>query len=233
MSYSATNPQFTLFTHVGPNPWKVAHILRELNLTYQTSPVRTSDGSHKKPPYTTLNPNERMPTLIDHVNGDFVIWESGAIILYLIQKYDTAHVLSPATFNEQATAQQWLMFQMSGQGPMWGQYAWFMRFHHEQLESAKERYLAEIIRTIGVLDTALEGKEWLVGGKISYADLAFMSWCWLLELFPATKDLMGIGEKGDETIKHPNFVRWYRAMKERDSIKAVLEERTKETEANK
>jgi glutathione S-transferase len=113
-------PQFTLYVHQGPNPWKVVLILEEMKLSYRTIPVNTRTLEHKQPSYTNLNPNGRMPTLVDHSNGDFVIWESGAIILYLIEKYDTEHKLSPATFEAQATAKQYLMFQMSGVGPYFG-----------------------------------------------------------------------------------------------------------------
>jgi len=116
----STTPQFTLYTHVGPNPWKVVIILEELGLSYCTVSVDTSSGDHKKPPYTTLNPNGRMPTLVDHANGNFVIWESGAIILYLVEKYDTEKKLSFEKFESNAIAKQYLMFQMSGQGPYFG-----------------------------------------------------------------------------------------------------------------
>jgi len=115
-----TEPQFTLYVHGGPNPWKVVIILEELGLSYRAVHVDANAGDHKKPPYTTLNPNGRMPTLIDHGNDDFVIWESGAIILYLIEKYDTEKKLSFDKFESNAIAKQYLMFQMSGQGPYFG-----------------------------------------------------------------------------------------------------------------
>jgi glutathione S-transferase len=113
-------PQFTLYVHNGPNPWKVVIILEELGLTYKTVPVDTTDGANRKPPYVLLNPNGRMPTLVDHSNNDFTIWESGAIILYLIEKYDTEKKLSFESFESNALAKQYLMFQMSGQGPYFG-----------------------------------------------------------------------------------------------------------------
>ncbi|KAI5803026.1 glutathione S-transferase [Geopyxis carbonaria] len=230
-SYNDSKPQFTLYTSAGPNPWKVAYILHELKLSFKTSYVEYSH--HKDASYTALNPNGRTPTLVDHSAGDFTIWESGAIILYLVQRYDTAHVLNPETFEEQALAQQWLMFQMSGQGPMWGQFTWFTRSHPEKVPSAEDRYYNEIVRTIGVLDKALEGKEWLVGGKMSYADLSFVAWCWLLEWLPRTKDIVGKGEKGEETIVHKNFVAWLGRMMERESVKKTLKLREEEMEANK
>jgi glutathione S-transferase len=115
-------PQFTLYAHAGPNPWKVAMVLEELGLSYKIIIVNTEAGEHKKPPYTNLNPNGRMPTLVDHSNDEFVVWESGAIMLYLVEKYDTDHKISFASFESEAKAKQYLMFQMSGQGPYFGNF---------------------------------------------------------------------------------------------------------------
>lgn len=115
-----SSPQFTLYAHIGPNPWKVVFLLEELGLTYKLAHVDTSKNEHKEAPYVLLNPNGRMPTLVDHHNNDFAIWESGAIMLYLIEKYDTQKKLSFEKFESEALAKQYLMFQMSGQGPYFG-----------------------------------------------------------------------------------------------------------------
>lgn len=117
---STRGAHFTLYVHGGPNPWKVLIIMYELGFTSKDITfvsVGSQDGECKKPPYTHLNPNGRMPTLVDHENNDFVIWESGAIILYLIEKYDTQKKISFDKFEDEAIAKQWLMFQMSGKSP--------------------------------------------------------------------------------------------------------------------
>jgi len=194
----------------------VVIILEELGLSYRTVHVDANAGDNKRPPYTTLNPNGRMPTLIDHGNDDFVIWESGAIILYLIEKYDTGKKLSFDKFESNAIAKQYLMFQMSGQGPYFGQAAWFKVFHAEKVPSAIERYEKEINRVLGVLNDILTDKEYLVEDRISYADLSFVTWLGVLEW-----DSMGKGEwKKNE--KFAAVKAWYERLTERESVKTAM-----------
>ncbi|KAH0605981.1 uncharacterized protein H6S33_004438 [Morchella sextelata] len=189
---AAHNKQFTLYSvTAGPNPWKVNIILEELNLPYHTVYIDRHSGEHKKAPYLAVNPNGRMPALVDHSNNDFTVWESGAIILYLVKKYDTAHAISFPDFESDMLATQWLMFQMSGQGPYFGQYVHFAHSQAEKIPSAIARYRAEIDRVLGVLEGVLAGKEYLVGDKCSYADLAFVPWYWALDYFA---ELRGWGE---------------------------------------
>lgn len=110
---AAHGEQFTLYSHaLGPNPWKVAMILEELGLTYHTVFVEFSDV--KSAPYTNLCPNGRLPTIVDHHNDNLTIWESGAIILYLVERYDPDEKMGFKDRNDNAKAVQWLMFQMSG-----------------------------------------------------------------------------------------------------------------------
>ncbi|KAI5845646.1 glutathione S-transferase [Morchella snyderi] len=203
---AAPTKQFTLYScTAGPNPWKVTIILEELHLSYHPIYVDMPAGMPPPPfrfptitntptqaPFLAINPNGRMPALIDHSNNDFTIWESGAIVLYLIRKYDSAaHTISFPDLDTDSTATQWLMFQMSaGQGPYFGQYVHFAHNHGEKLASAVARYRAEIDRILGVLEGVLvgaaeggEGEAWLVGGRCSYADLAFVPWHWVLDHF--------------------------------------------------
>lgn len=95
---------------------KVAFVLEELGLSYEPVYLEFQKGEHKQPPHTTYNPNGRIPTLIDHHNGDFAIWESDAILLYLVDKYDTEKRLTVTDENEKYRLIQWLFFQASGQG---------------------------------------------------------------------------------------------------------------------
>ncbi|KAI0702242.1 thioredoxin-like protein [Earliella scabrosa] len=173
--------QFTLFTHFGgPNGWKVAFVLEELGLTYESVYLDFGKGEQKAPEHTKYNPNGRIPTLIDHANGDFAVWESNAIMLYLVDKYDKEKKLALTGDKEEEKYQllQWLFFQASGQGPYFGQAVWFMKYHSEQLPSAITRYQNEIQRVFSVLDTVLAKAPggYLVGGKCTVADLSFVTW---------------------------------------------------------
>lgn len=133
----------------GPNPPKVAMILELLSLPHEFVPITFADV--KKPEYLAINPNGRLPAIHDP-NTDLTIWESGAIVEYLVDRYDKDHKYSSAPgTNDYYLAKQWLAFQISGQGPYYGQAVWFTRLHHERLPSATERYEKEVGRVTGVL----------------------------------------------------------------------------------
>ncbi|EKM48891.1 uncharacterized protein PHACADRAFT_214611 [Phanerochaete carnosa HHB-10118-sp] len=185
--------QFTLYTSKrGLNGWKVVLVLEELGLTYESIYLDLDKGEHKAPEHTKHNPNGRIPTIIDHKNNDYTLWESDAILLYLAELYDPEHKISVVDANEKFQQLQWLFFQASGQGPYFGQAAHFMRYHSEQLPSAQERYNNEVKRVFGVLESVLSKREWLVGGKVTIADLSFIPWItrthttFLATEFPAT-----------------------------------------------
>ncbi|KAI0336812.1 glutathione S-transferase C-terminal-like protein [Cubamyces sp. BRFM 1775] len=210
--------QFTLYgTVVPPNPMKVAIVLEELGLDYEINPIDISTGEQKSPEFIKLNPNGRVPALVDHSNGDFVIWESNAILLYLIEKYDKEHKLSVTDANDKYALLQWLFFQASGQGPYFGQGVWFKRFHHEKLPSAIERYQKEAIRVIGVLEDVLSKQEWLVGGKMTIADLSFVPWS-SIALTMLLKDY----ESFDVEKQFPAFNKWHEKMCARSSVSKQL-----------
>jgi len=155
-----------------------------------------------------------VPAIYDP-NTDLTLWESGAIVTYLIEKYDTEHKISYTSEKEKYLALQWQHYQSTGQGPYWGQAAWFLVLHHEQLDSAKQRYVDEAIRIVKVIDGALEGREWLVGDKCTYADLAYVSWSAVLPLFMHSRSEWDIEN-------HPNFKRWHEAMMSRPSVQKAM-----------
>ncbi|KAH6659753.1 glutathione S-transferase [Truncatella angustata] len=155
------------------NPWKVVMILEELGLPYNQ--VFVDLAVIKQEPFTKINPNGRVPAIEDPNTG-ITLWESGAIVEYLVDTYDKDHKISSASFPEKYHEKQYLAFQISGQGPYYGQYAWFKMFHPEKVESAIQRYQEETFRVVSVLDNILEGKEYLVGNKASYADIVFIAW---------------------------------------------------------
>ncbi|KAH8920381.1 glutathione S-transferase [Atractiella rhizophila] len=213
---------FTLYSHTGgPNPWKVAIVLEILGLKYEQKFLDFQKGrsEHKAPEYTKLNPNGRAPTLIDHRNNDFTIWESCAIILYLVDKYDTERKISAASPEDKYIELQYLFFQSSGQGPYFGQFVWFNVFHPEKIPSAQERYKNEVNRVWSVLEDILSKREWLGGSKCTIADLSFITW----NLTAALGPLKGI----DEPEKYPKVYEWHKKMVEMAPVKKVLEEKAK------
>ncbi|KAF7512808.1 hypothetical protein GJ744_000375 [Endocarpon pusillum] len=210
----------TLYSHAsGPNPWKVAILLEELKLPYTT--VFKAFEDLKKEPFLSLNPNGRVPAIEDP-NTDITLAESGAIIQYLIETYDKSHTLSYPSSPEKFQTYQWLHFQMSGQGPYFGQKAWFSTFHPEKLPSAEARYENEIKRVLGVIDSHLKktGREYLVGDKCTYADLAWVTW----------DSLVGWLVPGLDVQKEfPAFAKWNERVTSRPAVKKVLEEKAKKT----
>lgn len=176
-----------LWGRKGPNPPKVIMILEELGLPYEHVPIEFKDV--KQPEYLAINPNGRLPAIHDP-NSGLTLWESGAIVEYLTERYDTDRKLSfePGTIDAYHT-KQWLYFQATGQGPYFGQATWFKMYHHEKVPSAFERYVGEVKRVSGVLQSYLESQKakadsgdgpWLVGGKLTFADISFITWyCWM------------------------------------------------------
>ncbi|KIP10023.1 hypothetical protein PHLGIDRAFT_115839 [Phlebiopsis gigantea 11061_1 CR5-6] len=208
--------QITLLTHArGPNGWKVAIVLAELGLTYESVYLDFQKGEHKAPGFTKYNPNGRIPAIIDHRNNDFVLWESDAIIQYLVDKYDTAHRIS-ATGDETYHQLQWLHFQASGQGPYFGQAVWFAYLHAEKIPSAIERYSNETKRVLSVLESVLSKQEWLVGGKLTVADLSFLPW---------NKSVSKVlFESYDWAQDYPATAAWHNRLSNLPSVKKVYAE---------
>ncbi|KAL3441790.1 glutathione transferase [Aspergillus insuetus] len=210
-------PIIVWLTPSGPNPWKVVVVLEELGLPYELKSFSFEDV--KKKPFIDINPNGRVPAIVDP-NTDLTLWESGAIIQYLIEQYDTEKILSYDSLREKHLLNQWLHFQMSGQGPYYGQLAWFTVLHAEKLPSAITRYKNEALRVLGVLNTVLEGKAWLVGDKCTFVDLSFLPW----------NENLGIllGATLDEVFEpFPNVQSWHDKMRSRESWVKCCELRTR------
>ncbi|RJE27190.1 glutathione s-transferase [Aspergillus sclerotialis] len=206
----------TLYSHAtGPNPWKVVMLFNELNLPYESKYLQFPDM--KKQPYESVNINGRVPAIEDPNTG-ITIWESGAILEYLVETYDKQNNISfKQGTPEYYAAKQWLHFQMSGQGPYFGQATWFTRFHPEKLESARVRYVNEVRRVSDVLNRALQGKEYLVGGKYSFVDAAFVPWYGIV---PAIT-----GDTFDLEKDFPNLNAWLNRIKARPAIAKALKEK--------
>ncbi|OCK99932.1 glutathione S-transferase-like protein [Cenococcum geophilum 1.58] len=213
----------TLYSHAsGPNPWKVAILLEELGLPYETVYLQFPDL--KKEPFESKNPNGRVPAIKDPNTG-VTMFESGAILEYLIDTYDKEHKLSYTTSPEKWLTLSWLHFQMSGQGPYYGQKAWFSFYHPEKnLTSVLERYSNEIKRVVGVIDRHLkkQGTEYLVGDKCTFADLAFVMWH---QAMPRLVD------GWDYQTEAPTFHAWNERLQSRPAVKKISEEKAKATAA--
>lgn len=169
-------PDILLYTAATMNGWKPLIFLHCAGIDYDLEFIRFSKKEQKAPAYLELNPNGRIPTIVDRANGDFAVFESGAILWYLAEKYDRFLSHDP---KERSETLQWLMFQMAGVGPMMGQAMYFQRIAGPQghdVPFAVERYVAESRRLLEVLDTRLAGRDWLVGADMSVADIATYPW---------------------------------------------------------
>jgi GSH-dependent disulfide-bond oxidoreductase len=161
-----------LFTSPTPNGWKVSIALEELALPYTVRPIALNTLEQKEDWYVKLNPNGRIPTIVDHDAGDFPVFESGAILIYLAEKTGK---LMPSDAKGRSLVIQWLMFQMGGIGPMMGQANVFFRYAPEKIPFAIDRYQRESRRLFEVLNTRLAEHEFLAD-DYSIADIANWSW---------------------------------------------------------
>ncbi|EPX73463.1 glutathione S-transferase Gst2 [Schizosaccharomyces octosporus yFS286] len=221
--------QFTLFAHKsGPNPWKAVAALRELNLSYDIVYLDFAKNEQKSEKHLAHNPNGRVPTLIDHQNNDYTIWESDAILAYLTDIYDKQRNISlPHDDPEYHHLLQYLFFQSSGQGVIWGQANWFNHFHPEPVASAVTRYRNETKRVLGVLESILQDKEYLVAGKYTIADLSFALWNNTLPM------MFGKGKHEfkeelpqlDFEKEFPKTYAWHQRLLARPAVSATLKER--------
>jgi GSH-dependent disulfide-bond oxidoreductase len=159
----------TLYTAPTPNGWKISIALEEMGLPYEVRVIDFATNEQKADWYVALNPNGRIPTLVD---DGFALFESGAILLYLAEK--TGKFL-PRDPQGRSRVIQWLMFQMSGVGPMMGQANVFLRYFPEKIQAAIDRYQREVTRLFGVMDRQLAGNQF-IAGDYSIADIALWPW---------------------------------------------------------
>lgn len=162
-----------LYTAATPNGHKVSIALEELGLDYQMHVLDFSVAAQKQPEFLAINPNGRIPAIVDRANDDFAVFESGAILLYLAEK---TGALWPVEAKARSVAMQWLMFQMSAVGPMQGQANVFYRYFPEKLPSVIARYQNETRRIYEVLNQRLSQVPYLAG-EYSMADIA--TFCWV------------------------------------------------------
>ena len=173
-----------LYSLPSPNGVKVSIMLEETGLPYEPHRVSFATNDQKSPEFASLNPNMKIPAIIDPNgpgNRPLPLFESGAILLYLAEKSGR---FMPADGTARHQAVQWLMFQMSFIGPMFGQVGFFHKFEGRTYEDKRPRdhYVAEAKRLLGVLDQRLEGREWMMGAEYTIVDMS---------IFPLVRNLIG------------------------------------------
>ena len=190
-----------LYTFTTPNGRKVSIMLEEVNLPYNVHKIDITKGEQFTPEFVAINPNSKIPAIIDSDTG-MTVFESGAILIYLAEKTGQ---LMPTEQKSRFQVIEWLMFQMASVGPMFGQLNHFKRFAPEKIPYAIERYEKETLRLYGVLDKQLSDKEFICG-DYSIADIATYPWVASYEFQGLTLD------------NHPNLKRWFETIQQRQAV---------------
>jgi GSH-dependent disulfide-bond oxidoreductase len=211
---------YKLYTAATPNGWKVSIALEEMGLPYEVKLISFEENEQKSDWFVKLNPNGRIPALVD---GEFALFESGAILLYLAEK--TGQFL-PKEVEARSRVIQWLMFQMSAVGPMMGQANVFLRYFPEKIQPAIDRYQREVTRLFGVMDTQLASNEYIAGSEYTIADMSLWPW------------VSGHEWSGVTIDEFPHLQRWLDLVGSRPAVQAgrdvpIKRDREAEIEAAK
>jgi len=204
-----------LYSFPTPNGVKAAIMLEETGLPYEAHCVTLADADVKSPEFLSLNPNNKIPAIIDPDGpggAPLALFESGAILIYLAEK--TGRFL-PADPAGRYRAIQWLMLQMGGVGPLFGQLGFFWKFAGAEIEDPRprDRYVAEARRLLRVVETALEGRDW-IAGEYSVADIALAPWLRALEFYGA-REVTGWAD-------HPRTVAYLERFLDRPAVQRGL-----------
>lgn len=195
-----------LYTWGTPNGRKVSVMLEECALPYNVHKIDIGKGDQFKPEFVTINPNSKIPAIVDKDGpggNPISVFESGAILIYLAEK---SGKFLPADPHQRYAVLQWLMFQMGGVGPMFGQAHHFIRFAPEKVPYGIERYSKETRRLYGVMDKRLEQNEFLAGNPYSIADIATYPWVARHEYHQV------------DLAEFPNVKRWFDAISARPPV---------------
>ena len=200
-----------LYCLTSPNVQKIFIMLEELGLPYKQIPVDVWKGEQYSPDFIKINPNSKIPAIVDHAGPGgrpYTVIESGAILLYLAEK--TGRFM-PSNPREKYDTLQWLMIQLTGIGPMFGQWTHFKLFAPPGSDYAMQRYQSEVLRLYEVIEKRLGEKPYLGGDTYTIADIA---------TFPWTRQHVNHGAVPE---KHPNFKRWFDEIAARPAVKRALE----------
>ncbi|MBW4602933.1 MAG: glutathione S-transferase N-terminal domain-containing protein [Calothrix sp. FI2-JRJ7] len=190
-----------LYTFTTPNGYKPSIMLEEIQLPYNIHKIDITKNDQFKPEYIAINPNSKIPAIIDQETG-ITVFESGAILMYLAEK---TQKLLPSDQKGKYQVIEWLMFQMGSVGPMFGQLNHFKKYAPEKIPYAIERYEKETIRLYGVLDKQLSDNEYICG-EYSIADIATYPWVAIYEMQGLTLD------------NHPHLKRWVETLQQRPAV---------------
>lgn len=208
-----------LYSWPTPNGFKVSIMLEECGLDYRAHPINIGSGDQFSAEFLAISPNNKIPAIVDHDGpdgGDYALFESGAILMYLADKTGQ---FWPQTHPAKWETVQWLMWQMGGFGPMLGQAHHFRTYAPERIQYAYDRYTNEAGRLYHVLDKRLARHEWLAGDSYTIADIATFPWSRSIE------------RQGHALADFPNVERWFKAIEARPAVQRglkVLADRRKE-----
>ncbi|MGL4634469.1 MAG: glutathione S-transferase N-terminal domain-containing protein [Beijerinckiaceae bacterium] len=217
--WPAAHPErIQLYSVPTPNGVKVSIMLEETGLAYEPHAVNIGQNETWNPEFLSLNPNGKIPAIIDPDgpgSKPLALFESGAILIYLAEKTGKFLPKDPAQRYETI---QWVMFQMAAIGPMFGQLGYFHKFAGKDIEDKRplERYRAETQRLLGVLETRLAGREWIMGDQYTIADMAIVGWVRALVGFYGAGDLVDYG-----SLK--NVPAWLERCLARPAVQSGLE----------
>ncbi|MFM0035167.1 glutathione binding-like protein [Paraburkholderia strydomiana] len=216
--WPAEHPErIQLYSLPTPNGVKISIMLEETGLPYEPHLVRFDTDDQMTPEFLSLNPNNKIPAILDPNGPDgkpLPLFESGAILIYLADK---SGQLIPQDAAGRYEAMQWVMFQMGGIGPMFGQVGFFHKFAGKEYEDKRprDRYVGESRRLLGVLNQRLEGRDWILGDQYSIADIATFPWVRNLAGFYEAGELVGIQD-------FPNVTRVLAAFVARPAVERGL-----------
>lgn len=206
---SQTKP-IELYYWPTPNGWKVSIMLEELDIPYNINYVNIGNGDQFKPEFLEISPNNRMPAIVDPEGPDgekISIFESGAILMYLGRKFGRFY---PQEERKRVEVEEWLMWQMSGLGPMSGQAGHFRNYAPKKVPYGIERYTNEVNRLYGVMNHRLEDRDYLAG-HYSIADIACIGWI---------SNYEKLGQKIEE---FPYLLKWFKRVRGRPAVQKGLE----------
>ena len=193
-----------LYTWHTPNGRKVSIMLEEIGFDYKVFPINIAKDEQFQPHFLEVSPNNRIPAIIDKDNNDFSLFESGAILMYLAEK--SGKLINKSNSDEYFRTIEWLMWQMGGVGPMFGQVHHFVKYNKGKSDYAEERYSKEARRLYGVMDKRLNNNQYISGKEYSIADISIWPWT-------ARFDWQEI-----DLNEFPNVARWYKEIIDRPAV---------------
>ena len=193
-----------LYTWHTPNGRKVSIMLEEIGIPYNVFSINIAKDEQFQPHFLKISPNNRIPAIIDKDNNDYSLFESGAILMYLAEK--SGKLLNFSDKDEYYRTIEWLMWQMGGVGPMFGQVHHFVKYNKGKSEYSEQRYSKEAKRLYGVMDKKLEQNQYIAGKSYSIADISIWPWT-------ARFDWQEI-----DLNEFPNVTRWYKEMADRPAV---------------